>query len=234
MVVARSIVAMGGGGFSSGNSMLDRYALSLVEAERPKVCFIPTASGDDAGYTLEFFRAYSSYGCDPFVLNLFSREVEDIKSFLLGMDMVYVGGGSTANLLSVWRLHGVDKALEEAWYAGVLLSGLSAGANCWFEASTTDSYLIGKADALNDGVGFIPGSYCPHYSSEPERRPNYMNMVASGVLPSGYACEDGTAVHFIGTELKTAVSVDGDARAFRVARVGDGASEEELPLVTPS
>ncbi len=230
----RNIVAMGGGGFSSGNSMLDRYALSLVDAPRPKVCFIPTASGDDAGYTLEFFKAYSSYGCDPFVLNLFSREVEDIPEFLHGMDMVYVGGGSTANLLAVWRLHGVDTALEEAWYDGVVLSGLSAGANCWFDASTTDSYLLGKADALTDGVGFLPGSYCPHYTSEPERRPNYMNLVATGVLPSGYACEDGTAVHFVGTELKIAVSVDGDARAFRVARLGEGASEEPLEFVTPS
>jgi len=230
----RHIVAMGGGGFASGNSMLDRYALSLVDAERPKVCFIPTASGDDAGYTLQFYQAYGSYGCDPHVLNLFSREVDDIRSYLLGMDMVYVGGGSTANLLAVWRLHGVDEALEEAWYTGVILSGLSAGANCWFDSSTTDSYLIGKADALNDGVGFIPGSFCPHYSSEPERRPNYMRMVATGTLPAGYACEDGTAVHFVGTELKTAVSADGDAAAYRVFRLDDGASEEQLPVVTPN
>jgi peptidase E len=230
----RQIVAMGGGGFGSGNSMLDRYALSLVEAERPRVCFIPTASGDDAAYTLQFYRAYSSYGCDPFVLNLFSRDVSNIRAMLLGMDMVYVGGGNTANLLAVWRLHGVDEALREAWYGGVVLSGLSAGANCWFEASTTDSYLLGRADALSDGVGFIPGSFCPHYSSEPERRPSYLRMVASGELPAGYACEDGTAVHFIGTELHTAVSVDGDAAAYRVARVGEGVSEEPLAAITPS
>ncbi|MDX2343600.1 MAG: peptidase E [Acidimicrobiia bacterium] len=230
----RHIVAMGGGGFSSGNSMLDRYALSLVDAERPKVCFIPTASGDDAGYTLEFYKAYGSYGCEPHVLNLFSRDVRDIPSYLLGMDMVYVGGGSTANLLAVWRLHGVAEALQDAWYAGVVMSGLSAGANCWFEASTTDSFLLGKADALSDGLGFLSGSFCPHYSSEPERRPNYMNMVGSGRLPAGYACEDGTAVHFVGTDLHAAVSVDGDAQAYRVARVGDGVSEDPLELVTPS
>lgn len=225
---------MGGGGFGSGSPMLDRYALSLIDAERPRVCFIPTASGDDAGYTLQFFRAYSSYGCDPFVLNLFSREVADISAYLRGMDMVYVGGGNTANLLAVWRLHGVDDALREAWYDGVVMSGLSAGANCWFDASTTDSYLLGRADALLDGVGFLPGSFCPHYSSEPERRPNYLRMVASGTLPAGFASEDGTAVHFIGTELHTAVSVDGDATAYRVARIGDGASEEPLAAVTPS
>jgi peptidase E len=228
-----NIVAMGGGGFGSGNPMLDRYALSLVDADRPKVCFIPTASGDDAGYTLEFYKAYGSYGCEPHVLNLFPREVEDIAGFLLGMDMVYVGGGSTANLLAVWRLHGVDEALEEAWRSNVVLAGLSAGANCWFESSTTDSFLLGKADALHDGVGILPGSYCPHYSSEPERRPSYMSMVAEGVLPDGYACEDGTAVHFVGTEMHAAVSVDGDTTAYRVTRRGDAVVEEALPLTTP-
>jgi peptidase E len=225
---------MGGGGFGSGNPMLDRYALSLVDVDRPRVCFIPTASGDDAGYTLEFYKAYSSYGSEPHVLNLFNREVEDIRSLLLGMDMVYVGGGSTANLLTVWRLHGVDQALRDAWQAGVVLAGLSAGANCWFEASTTDSFLIGKADLLSDGLGFVPGSFCPHYSSEPERRPNYLNLVATGALPGGYACEDGSAVHFIDSELHTAVSVDGDATAYRVTREGDLAVESALPMVTPS
>ncbi len=228
------IVAMGGGGFGSGNPTLDRYALSLVGAEQPKVCFIPTASGDDPGYTLEFYKAYSSYGCEPAVLNLFNREVADIRDFLLGMDMVYVGGGSTANLLAVWRLHGVDEALREAWDEGVVLAGLSAGANCWFDASTTDSFLLGRADALHDGVGFLAGSFCPHYSSEPERRPSYLEMVATGALPDGYACEDGTAVHFVGTDFHAAVSVDGDATAFRVARAGDSATETALPSLTPS
>lgn len=232
--MTRHIVAMGGGGFGSGNPMLDRYALSLVDTDRPKVCFVPTASGDDPGYTLEFYKAYSSYGCDPHVLTLFNREVADIRSFLLDMDMIYVGGGSTANLLTVWRLHGVDDALREAWEAGVVLAGLSAGANCWFEASTTDSFRMGKAELLADGLGFLPGSYCPHYSSEPERRPNYLSLVASGALSAGYACEDGSAVHFLGSELHAAVSVDGDAAAYRVTRDGDRAVEEALPLVTPS
>ncbi len=214
--------------------MLDRYALSLVAAERPRVCFVPTASGDDPGYVLEFYKAYAGYGCEPQVLNLFNREIADTRSFLLGMDMIYVGGGSTANMLAVWRLHGVDVALAEAWQEGVVMAGLSAGANCWFESSTTDSFLIGKADALADGLGFLTGSFCPHYSSEPERRPNYLSMVGTGRLPAGYACEDGTAVHFVGTELHTAVSVDGDAAAYRVTRDGERALEEALPLTTPS
>ncbi len=153
---------------------------------------------------------------------------------LLGMDLIYVGGGSATNLLAVWRLHGVEAVLEEAWRSGVVLSGLSAGANCWFEASTTDSFLIGKADALSDGIGLLAGSFCPHYTSEPERRPNYLSMVGTGRLPDGYACEDGTAVHFIGTEFHTAISADGDATAYRVTREKEGALEEPLPPVTPS
>jgi peptidase E len=227
------IVAMGGGGFGSGNPTLDRYALSLVDAARPKVCFIPTASGDDAAYSLQFYQAYVSYGCEPHVLNLFLREVDDIRSYLLGMDLIYVGGGSTANMLAVWGLHGVDAVLEEAWQSGVVLSGLSAGANCWFESSTTDSFLIGKADALSDGMGLLAGSFCPHYTSEPERRPNYLSLVGSGRLPDGYACEDGSAVHFIGTEFHTAISADGDATAYRVTRGAAGALEEPLEPVTP-
>jgi peptidase E len=230
----RHIVAMGGGGFGSGNPMLDRYALSLVDADRPRVCFIPTASGDDAGYTLGFYQAYSGYGCDPHVLNLFNREVADIRSFLLGMDLIYVGGGNTANLLAVWRLHGVDAALGEAWHEGIVLCGLSAGANCWFEASTTDSFLLGDADPLLDGVGFLEGSFCPHYSSEPQRRAAYLKLVGTGGLPAGYACEDGSAVHFVGTDFHSAFSVDGDAAAYRVTRDGDRAVERPLPLLTPS
>lgn len=232
-MIERQIVAMGGGGFGSGNPTLDRFALSLVRSERPRVCFIPTASGDDPGYTLMFYKAYSGYGCDPHVLNLFQREVDDLRDFLLGMDMIYVGGGNTANMLAVWRLHGLDAVLRDVWYAGVVMSGLSAGGNCWFESSTTDSYLIGNADPLLDGLGFVSGSFCPHYSSEPSRRPDYLRLISTGALPGGYACEDGTAVHFAGTELRTAVSVDGDAAVYRVTRLGDGVSEEAVPLVTP-
>jgi dipeptidase E len=206
-------------------------ALALVAAERPKVCFIPTASGDDIGYTLAFFKAYSSYRCEPNVLNLFDREVEDIRELILTMDMVYVGGGNTANMLAVWRLHEVDRALEEAWQDGVVLSGASAGANCWFESSTTDSFLLGQADPPLDGLGFLAGSFCPHYSSEPLRRPSFLDQVASGVLPDGYACEDGTAVHFVGTELETAVSTSEEATAYRVSRGADGPVEEVLPSI---
>jgi len=225
------IVAIGGGGLGTGNQQLDRFVLTLVDAARPRVCFIPTASADSADYTVRFFREYAGLGCEPHVLNLFARDVADIGSFLLGMDVIYVGGGNTANLLAVWRLHGIDTVLAAAHERGVVLCGVSAGANCWFEASTTDSFLIGRADPLLDGLGLLGGSFCPHYVSEPERRPRYLELVGGGGLPAGIACEDGTAAHFTDGQLVAAVTAVPAARAYRVVREGAGAVEIPLEMI---
>jgi len=137
--------------------------------------------------------------------------------------VIYVGGGNTANMLAVWRVHGVDRALAEAWEQGVVLCGTSTGAICWFECGTTDSF--GPIAPLHDGLGFLDGSACPHYDTEPQRRPRYLELVASG-FPGGYAIEDHAAVHFEGTELEVAVAATPDAHAFRV-RAEEGRSLEE-------
>jgi dipeptidase E len=227
-VTGGHIVAIGGNGVGTGSATLNGYLVTLVDAPRPRVCFIPTASADSADYTLAFFREFSALGCDPHVLNLFGRDVDDVRSFLLAMDLIYVGGGNTANMLAVWRVHGVDAILAEAHRRGVVLCGVSAGANCWFDASTTDSFLIGKADPLLDGLGLLTGSFCPHYTSEPERRPRFIELVGSGELPSGIACEDGAAVHFADGDLVAAVAAEPGARAHRVVP-GDGGAAE-IPL----
>jgi glycosyltransferase involved in cell wall biosynthesis len=135
-------------------------------------------------------------------------------------DVVYVGGGNTANMLAIWRLHGVDEALREAWSRGFVLCGTSAGANCWFEACTTDSF--GPLAPLEDGLGLLAGSFCPHYDAEPERRPTYLRIVADG-FPAGYAADDGVALHFRGTELREAVAASAIGRAFRVGAGGEEA-----------
>ncbi len=176
---------MGGGGFSMDDPLLDRYVLELVDAGRPRVCFIPTASGNVATYVVRFLDAFPASSFAPTYMDLFDRRTADIGSFLGEQDLIYVGGGNTANMLAIWRLHGVDVALRTAWEAGVVLCGVSAGANCWFEASTTDSFLAGHADPLHDGLGLLPGSFCPHFDSEPERRPRYLELVATGELPGG-------------------------------------------------
>jgi peptidase E len=229
-VTERHIVAMGGGGFSTGDRALDRYVLDLVDHPRPKVCLLPTASATLPASVTRFLDAFPASRFEPSYLDLFGRTVEDVRAFLCDQHVIYVGGGNTANLLAIWRLHGVDVALREAWEAGVVCCGVSAGANCWFEASTTDSFLIGRADPLLDGLGLLAGSFCPHYDSEPARRPEYGRLVASGELPPGYAADDFAAAHFTGTELTEAVTAQKDAALYRVTQGSSGESiEERLP-----
>jgi len=135
-----------------------------------------------------------------------------------------VGGGNTVNMLAIWRAHGVDAILREAWEAGVVLAGMSAGALCWFEGGITDSY--GAVDGLPDGLGLLPGSMCPHFDSEPGRRPVYLRLVAEGALPAGIAADDDCALHFRGTSLAEAVSARDAAGAYRI----DASGESPLPV----
>jgi len=159
--------------------------LSLVDEGRPSVRFIPTASADSADYPAQSYREYSDLGGEPHVLNLLSPDLQDVGSFLLGMDVICVVGGNTANLLAGWRGDGVEPVFAAAQERRVVLCGVSAGASCWFEASTTDSFLIGRADPLHDGLGLLDGSFCPHYASEPERRPRYLELVGEVGYPPG-------------------------------------------------
>lgn len=197
------IFAMGGGGFSMEpeNLLLDDHLLSLAPTDRtPKVCFIPTASGDSEGYITRFLDAFGPDRAEATVLELFSRSIDDLEAFVLAQDVIYVGGGSTANLLAVWRLHGLDAALAKAYRAGVVLGGVSAGMNCWFEASVTDSFNVNGCGPLNDGLGFLSGSACPHYDGEELRRGCYLGLVQSG-FPAGYAAEDGVGAAFQGRSV---------------------------------
>ncbi len=231
MVTERHIVAMGGGGFLMDDPVLDRYVLELVGPGRPKVCYLPTASARVPVSVVRFFDAFPAHSFEPTYLDLFERTVADVEAFLGEQDLIYVGGGNTANMLAIWRLHGVDGALRRAWASGVVCCGISAGANCWFEASTTDSFLIGRADPLRDGLGLAPGSFCPHYDGEAARRPAFHSLIAAGELPDGIACDDFAAVHLAGDEVAAAVSSRQDAGAYRVVRDGDEALESRLPLV---
>lgn len=199
--------------------------LGLVDDPNPKVCFIPTASGDSPGYCEKFQTAFTAYGARPSVLSLFYRDIPDMAHHLMSQDVVYVGGGSTINMLAIWRLHRVDQALRAAWESGVVLAGLSAGANCWFEAFTTDSYKIGNADPAT-GLGLLKGSFSPHHSSEPARRPSFAALIADGTLPPGYACDDFAAIHFRGEASHQAVTSHVDAAAYRVNQAKDGTAEE--------
>ena len=224
------IVAMGGGGFSLDlPDLLDDFILGLSGApsgERPRICFVPTASGDSALYVRSFYDAFAGRAQASW-LPLFERDRRDLRAYLLAQHVIYVGGGNTANMLAIWRLHGVDAILREAWDRGVVMAGASAGSLCWFEAGVTDSFGPGLAP-LHDGLGFLPGSHCPHYDSETLRRPSYQRLVADG-LPAGYAADDGAALHFVGTELAEVVTSRPTAGAYRVEVVAGRVVETRLP-----
>ena len=228
-MTGRTIVAMGGGGFSDevGATPLDEHILDLARdargRERPRACFVPTASGDAEGYIARFYAAYARRS-EAAHLQLFRRTVPDLERFLLEQDVIYVGGGNTANMLAVWRVHGLDRILRRAWDEGIVLTGLSAGSICWFEGGTTDSF--GVLAPLRDGLGLLPGSHSPHYDGEPERRPTYHGFVAAGELPAGYAADDGAGLVFRGTELAEIVSERAGAHGYRVERGPDGGAVE--------
>ncbi|MEO8571336.1 MAG: peptidase E [Chloroflexota bacterium] len=224
---------MGGGGFSMEPDfpLLDDYVLDLARAARgrtrPRVCFLPTASGDAPGYIASFYAAFARRA-EASHLALFIRTERDIDAFLLDQDLIYVGGGNTENMLAIWRIYGVDRALRRAWESGIVLTGLSAGSVCWFETGTTDSF--GGLATLSAGLGFLPGSHSPHYDGEPARRPTYQGMVAEGALPAGYAADDGAALVFRGTTLTEVVASRPEARGYRVERgSARDALETELP-----
>lgn len=223
-----TIVALGGGGFSmseDGQSAIDDLLLELTGRERPKVCFVPTASGDSRDYSGRFDAAFEGRA-ETSVLSLFGNWHTGYQDpqMLLDQDLIYVGGGSTANLLAIWRLHGLPDLLREAATQGSILAGISAGMNCWFEGSSTDSF--GSLAPLDDGLGFLAASACPHYLGEPERREKYLRWVGEGALGDGYAVDDYAAIVFRDGAFVEAVSEQPGRAAFRVERDGDGGALE--------
>lgn len=220
----RHIVAIGGGGLDSepGNELLNRYVLDLTGAPKPKACFIPTASADSPGYIEAFHGDYGRLGCETSHLSLYWPHRLDFEDFMLEQDVIYVGGGNTRNLLVLWRDWGLDTAIRKAYDNGTVLAGVSAGANCWFETFSTDS--MGPL-APWSGLGWLSGSFCPHYDSEEDRRPSLKRMLARGELGPGYAVCDYGALHFENEALKTAIGSTPTGRSYRVA---DG-TEAELP-----
>jgi peptidase E len=225
----RQVIAMGGGGWAMDDPVLDRFVATCAEAPRPRICLIPTASGDHPS-SERFLAAFPAPAFRASILWLFDREVADLGAFLGEQDLVYVGGGNTVSMLAVWRAHGVDLVLRAAYDAGVVMAGMSAGANCWFDASTTDSFQLGRADPLPDGLGFVAGSFTPHYDSEPSRRPAVLEHVGSGRLPAGYACDDFAAVHLVDGELREAVASRVGARSFHVDAVNGHTRETPLDV----
>jgi peptidase E len=210
----RTVVLLGGGFSDQEYLDLDEFLLDSHPAARPRVCFVPTASGDSKGYVERFYDGLSGLHCERTHLELFRRSVTDLDGFLEEQDIVYVGGGNTANMLHIWRLHGLDSALRRAYARGIVLSGISAGSACWFEACLTDSF--GTLEPLNDGLGLLPGSFCPHYNSEVERPAAFAEAIAAGALPHGHALDDGAAVRYRNEEVEEVYRCASSARLHTV------------------
>jgi peptidase E len=217
----RHIVAIGGGGFSAGctEPLLDLYPLQFAARRVPNVCFLATASGDDRQYISAFYHFLGQYDCNISHFCLFNPPTRDFDSFLLTKDVIYVGAGNTRSLLALWREWGIDRILRRAWELGAVLTGVSAGAACWFSQCLSD-YLPGEFNPLN-GLSFLPGSFCPHYDSQPGRREAYSNMVRDMRLTDGIAIEDGIALHYEDLRLAHVVTSRPAAKAFEIRRRED-------------
>ena len=224
--MAGTIVAMGGISWEDEERLpLEDYWLGLTAAERPRVLVVPTAVAEKAEMTLAIAEQLSRRAVVS-QLSFFPWPPSDLHELALAQDAIYVTGGNTANALAIWRVHGLDAILREAWDAGVVLAGWSAGMICWFEAGVTDSFGP-QLEGMRDGLGFLPGSACPHYDGEGERRPVYSRLVGEG-FPAGLAADDCVALRFDGTELAEVVSSRAGSRAYRVTPEGEEPLEARL------
>lgn len=212
----RQIIALGGGGFSMEpeNTLLDSYILRQSGSHNPKICFIPTGSGDSESYISRFYRFFQTQSCTPSHLSLYKPPTRDLESFILEKDIIYVGGGNTKNLLALWKEWGLDLILRKAWEQGIILAGISAGSICWFEEGVTDSYGDGLEPLTC--LGFLKGSNCPHYDGEADRRPSYHKLMASNKIKPGMAADDDVGIHFINQEVNKIISSRPNARAYKV------------------
>jgi peptidase E len=229
----RHIIAIGGGMLWPEGQVPTHLenALRLTGLREPRLCVLNTAVGDDPRSTMLMYDRLAGHPARVSHLALFPMpNVRDPEDLLLSQHVIFTGGGSVANMVAVWRVHGLDVILRKAWQAGIVLTGSSAGGICWFEGGTTDSFGR-ELRAFTDGLGLLPGSYCPHYDSEPGRRPLYHRLVADGTLPGGIACDDGAAAHFTDDALTELIADRPTAGAYRVAAAADS-EVTETPLDT--
>ena len=214
-----------GGDFDRG---FTKFAATLTGKHNPRICFLPTATGDASGYVMRWFETCSDLPIRPFVQRSFISSYNQKESFediFTGMDAILVGGGNTLNMMAIWKAQGMDIALRKAYDSGVLLGGGSAGSLCWFRQGTTDS-RPGQLTTV-EGLGLINASHSPHYDSEGERRPLYLDKIKSGEYMSGYACDNRAAIYFENGEVSQAVALDKNSNAYFVA-LKDGEVSESI------
>ncbi|OGT07423.1 MAG: hypothetical protein A2X78_01035 [Gammaproteobacteria bacterium GWE2_37_16] len=211
----KQIIAIGGGGFRSekSNLKIEKYLLAQTKRERPKICLLPQASREAEGYILKFFETFVKFGAEPSWVSLFGKVEDSWKKTLLEQDIIYVGGGNTKSMIALWKTWELDKVLLEAYNKGIILSGSSAGGICWFEQGITDSvWPLGTVE----GLGFLEGSFCPHFVTEPERQQVYRDKVNTGEIKPGLALDDEMAAHFIDGKLGRIITGVAGRKALKI------------------
>ena len=226
----KQIIAIGGGGFgrNPGNGTIEKYILDQSDKNRPNICFIPTATGDDESYKVSYYATLTKLNCTPTHIDFFKRTT-DLEKLIKDQDIIFVGGGNTKSMLAVWCEWGLDKILKKAYQNGTIMCGVSAGAICWFEKGVTDSW----ADKLNimNCLGFIKGSCCPHYDEEPERKPSLSKFIENKDIQNCYAIEGGCALHIKNEEVYSAISFRGKKNTFYVDYQSGKTVEKKLPVI---
>jgi dipeptidase E len=223
----RTIFAYGGG----YTRPFMRYVIALTKKENPKICFLPTATGDNANVIIAWYAACEGLPMRPYVQKAFVDSYTDQKTFeenLLSMDAIVVGGGNTLNMMAIWKAQGIDSVLKKAYDKGIVLSGGSAGSLCWFEGGTTDSRP--KDLSIVHGLGFIKTSHCPHYHSEPLRRPLYFDNILKGKLTAGYAIDDLAGIVFENEKYVRSVAVNDKSNTYYVSVIDGKVDEKLLPV----
>ena len=216
-MVNRNIVAIGGGGFgrSIGKLIIEKYIISLSTADRPKICFIPTASGDNHSYILNFYRAFSSLNCITSHVDFFSR-TEELEDKIFDQNIIFVGGGNTKTMLAVWREWGLDIILKKAYEKGIIMSGVSAGAICWFEKGITDSYASDLQ--IINCMGFLKGIACPHFDEEKEREPYVNQLLRNEVINSCICIEGFSALHIFNDNNFKTINFGTNKKCFELRK----------------
>jgi len=217
--IIKQVFAMGDGGLDDKTPVMDIYILAQSKKTLPKVCFLPTASGDNGGLVKYFYELYKRYPCEPSHFSVFNPSTKDVKDFLLSKDIILVGGGQTKSMLGVWKEWGVDKFLREAYENGTILAGGSAGSVCWFDQCVTDS-LPGSLTVMNC-LGILPYSNCPHFGSR-DRQEAYFRFVTTDEIKEGYAADDFAAVHFVNGKVERCVSSRQYAKVYKLGKDTDG------------
>lgn len=227
----KQIIAIGGGGFgrNPGQGIIESYILNQAKNKCPNICFIPTATGDNEAYKVNFYATFSKLQCHPTHLDFFKR-TPDLKELIKSQDIIFVGGGNTKSMLAVWKDWGLDMLLKEAYESGIIMSGVSAGAICWFDEGVTDSW----SDSLRlmDCLGFVKGGCCPHFDEEPERRPFLNKSIKEKSLESCNAIEGGCALHFIDGKVKQAVSFNEGKNSYLMHMKGNNLKEKTYPRIS--